>query len=53
MAKEGWFPRWLKRFLIWILKTIWKIFLICLWGALRLLEVIAGQFALWVKSFIN
>ena len=34
----------------WIIKLIWKIFLMVLWGFLRLTEVIAGQFAKWVKT---
>lgn len=37
----------------WILKTIWKLFLILLWGILRLSEVICGQFASWLKRIIS
>jgi hypothetical protein len=49
MEKQG----LVSRIIIGILKTIWKLFLIALWGILRLTEVISSQFALWIKSIIS
>lgn len=53
MEKNNRFYEWTKRLIIFLLKMIWKIFLICLWGILRLAEIICAQFAIWVKSLIN
>jgi hypothetical protein len=44
--KESFFLKLLK----WLLKFLWKLFLTLLWGCLRIMELICGAFAKWVKD---
>lgn len=37
----------------WILKTVWKLFLILAWGCMRLIEVLAGQLAILFKKILD
>lgn len=34
----------------WIVKLLWKISLMLLWGLLRIVELTSGQFAKWLKG---
>jgi hypothetical protein len=49
MKDENWF--W--EAVCWVIKTIGKIFLLCVYGLLRIGEIIIGQFAKWLKDIID
>ena len=36
-----------------LVRTIWKLFLILLWGCLRLIEVTLTEINQWLKKLIN
>lgn len=40
-------------FIKWILRTVWKVAIILLWGVCRLLEVILAEINKWLKKIIN
>ncbi len=41
------------RFIKWLLRTIWKISLILLWGVLRISELILAEINKWLKKIIQ
>ncbi len=37
----------------WLARTIWKVFLILLWGTLRIVELILAEINKWLKKIIH
>ncbi len=41
------------RFIKWLMRTIWKISLILLWGVLRIAELTLAEINKWLKKIIH